>query len=1117
MSSGKASQILTVFFVVVALASQGQFDYNTLGHQTLSFDTLPTPLITKKEFNRFGSKTGLRNNFKYLGAAEGFENLKVLCMYQDDLENIWMGDEGTFSKFTGREIWHYTLEGTSKPFYAIIQDDEHNMWFCSNGGGIIKYDGSYFLKVIFPDSTMNQIDMGILDVVKDSEGTLFFASTSHGVLVIKGDQIASFSVKEGLSHKTTVRLHIDPEERLWVGYWNKGVSVLEYGIWYHFTVESGLAHDLINSIDDGLNGQVLVSTRYGVSVVHFESGEVDIETLLNDKDIAQAAVDRDNRIWFAVKRKHGCLVMDGDSIFEFNVDNGLVQERAMSLMKDSRQNMWIGSFSKGASLYGVDLFDHFNLNDETKLNDENKPEAGRSYGLLEDEELGILIGGNGGVHQIVNGDFVKTDLFPDLKDVEVYDIFRQSSGELWVSAGGQGIFRKNQEGEIDLFTLPKKGTNWIFDIAEGANGQIYFVGYLGLMELKNDSIVHVRLNDEPVRHQMRVIELDPSGTLWMGSEKSGLIAWNYDDNTRTYADSIFIMGPEAGIGVSVNDTRVMDVLIDSEDNFWMTLMPGGLYRTERTALLEAAQTGDTDSLNWWVMSTEEGLPGRWTSSLILENPGKIWVGTNAGIAAIEFNESDTTLRSYGHEFGLLSEQIIHNNAFKDSENKMWWTSENYLVRYNPELDYHDAISPIVHITEVTINSADIDFSNPDEAHPIEKDLGFFQSYFRDYIHYDDVFPWTNLPEGLVLSYDQNNLAFDFSAPVWDRPEMTWYEAKLEGRDEEWTVISKTELYRCFHLNPGDYTLKIRAYNADGLPSQPDEYVFSVMPPIWQTKGFYGFILLIIITGAVIYFRHRVKALKKENIKLENAVLRRTEELRRSKKKSDDLLLNILPEFTADELKETGKAQTREFSSASVLFSDFEGFTKLSQTIDSQELVGSLDEFFIAFDELSQRFDIEKIKTIGDSYMCASGIPVEDPHHAIKIVAFGIEMMRVTNAINERRKSQGKAVWKMRIGVHSGPLIAGVVGKKKFAFDIWGDTVNTAARMEQNGIESEINVSEATFKAISHVFEGTSRGLQEVKGKGKVEMSLISGYRSEFRASNNPKYAGSAFNDLISSS
>lgn len=1030
-------------------------------------------------------------------------------MFQDHRENIWFGGEGAFAKFNGREIWHYTLEGMNKDVYAIIQEDNGNLWFGSNGGGIIKYDGRHFLKVQFPDSTLNSQAIGILDVVKDDDGYLLFASTKFGIFSIKDDQFAAFSTDQGLAHRTTMRLHIDPSNRLWVGYWNKGVSVLEYGLWNHCSVDSGLAYELVNSIDDGLNGKVHVSTRNGTSIVNFESGKFEIRNVLAGRDIAQTATDRNDRIWFAVKRNEGCYVMEGDSIYQFSTEQGLVQERALCFLRDSRDNMWIGSFGKGASVYGVDLFEHFN--ESTGL------ESGRSYGIYEDAELGLLIGGHGGMHTLVDGKFQKLDFFPSLEDVEIYDIYRDEFGDLWVAAAGQGIFRQRTNGDVDFYPIPRGQTNWIFDMGEGGDGQMYFVGYTGLMTLKEDTLVHVELNGLPVNHQMWVIQKDPDGNLWMGSENSGLVAWTFDSNTRTYADSLVVFGQESGIGKTASGIRVMDLLLDDQDNIWLTLRPGGLYRTSHSGLLTAIGAGRIDSLDWHVMSVEQGLPGRWASSLVLEAPGRLWAGTNAGLALIEISGRDTTIRHYGDEFGLLSTQIVHNNALVDSQGDIWWSSENFVVKYNPDLDYRDTIQPKVQIEDVSINAEIIDYNAPDEVHPIDTDLSFFEAYLGGYIHYSGVIPWTNMPDELVLSYDQNNLAFNFSAPVWDRPERTRYEAMLEGRDEFWSEVGSSELYRCFHLNPGDYILKIRAINADGVHSEAAEYAFTIMPPFWKTKGFYGIILLIVAAGVLVYIRRRVKALKKENIKLENAVLRRTEELRRSKKKSDDLLLNILPEFTAEELKETGKAQTRGFDSASVLFSDFEGFTKLTQTIDSQELVESLDEFFKAYDELGQKYQIEKIKTIGDAYMCASGIPVEDPFHALKIVAFGLEMLDRTTAINERRKNQGKSVWNIRIGVHSGPLIAGVVGQKKFAFDIWGDTVNTAARMEQNGVNGMINVSEATFNSVSDVFEGESRGEQEVKGKGKVKMHLIKGFKPEFAQNGDRLIAGPKFLQLITTS
>jgi len=216
---------------------------------------------------------------------------------------------------------------------------------------------------------------------------------------------------------------------------------------------------------------------------------------------------------------------------------------------------------------------------------------------------------------------------------------------------------------------------------------------------------------------------------------------------------------------------------------------------------------------------------------------------------------------------------------------------------------------------------------------------------------------------------------------------------------------------------------------------------------------------------------------------------RTKDLRLEQEKSENLLLNILPKKTASELKEKGKAETLTYPNASVLFSDFKGFTKLTETMNPQELVIVLDSYFRAYDQALSRYGVEKIKTIGDAYMCACGLPQSAKHHALQTVAFGLEMMRLTDEINEQRSKRGQEPWELRIGIHSGMVIAGVVGQKKFAYDIWGDTVNVASRMESSGKEGHVNISEHTYKLVKSHFVCSSRGKVSAKNKGELEMIL----------------------------
>lgn len=209
-----------------------------------------------------------------------------------------------------------------------------------------------------------------------------------------------------------------------------------------------------------------------------------------------------------------------------------------------------------------------------------------------------------------------------------------------------------------------------------------------------------------------------------------------------------------------------------------------------------------------------------------------------------------------------------------------------------------------------------------------------------------------------------------------------------------------------------------------------------------------------------------------------------------KQKSDALLLNILPEEVANELKEKGTTDAKHFDSVSIMFTDFKDFTKLSEKIPSKELIEELNYCFKAFDEIVVKHGVEKIKTIGDSYMAVCGLPIEEGNHAQKIVQAAIEIRDFIEDYKVKRQSEGKSFFEMRTGINSGEVVAGIVGIKKFAYDIWGDAVNTASRMESNGLIGKVNISESTYNLIKDDFNFEYRGEIETKGKGEIKMYLV---------------------------
>lgn len=235
-----------------------------------------------------------------------------------------------------------------------------------------------------------------------------------------------------------------------------------------------------------------------------------------------------------------------------------------------------------------------------------------------------------------------------------------------------------------------------------------------------------------------------------------------------------------------------------------------------------------------------------------------------------------------------------------------------------------------------------------------------------------------------------------------------------------------------------------------------------------------FLVLVITIG----FYRRYKFVKKTNSIIEE-----------EKNRSNNLLLNILPEETALELKKNGKVQAKKFESVTVLFTDFEGFTHYAEKLPPEKLVESIDYYFSKFDTIMEKYNLEKIKTVGDAYMCAGGLPFPTRDHAYKMTLAALEIARFVN-ISEELIAQNQTHFKIRIGINTGPLVAGVVGIKKFSYDIWGDTVNIASRMESNSEPGRINISEHTYQIIKNDFDCEYRGEIEVKNKGMMKMYFV---------------------------
>ncbi len=243
-------------------------------------------------------------------------------------------------------------------------------------------------------------------------------------------------------------------------------------------------------------------------------------------------------------------------------------------------------------------------------------------------------------------------------------------------------------------------------------------------------------------------------------------------------------------------------------------------------------------------------------------------------------------------------------------------------------------------------------------------------------------------------------------------------------------------------------------------------------------------ILILILAIVLLQRYRYVRKTRNELSEKNKIINR------EKERSDELLLNILPAETAEELKNNGRSYARQFEMVTVMFTDFKGFTFMAENLSPQELVDEIDHCFRHFDQIISKYGIEKIKTIGDAYMCAGGLPIANHTNPADVVKAGLEMQKFMQELNIQKEAENKPHLDLRIGIHTGPVVAGIVGTKKFQYDIWGDTVNIASRMESSGEIGKVNISQTTFEKVNHYFKCEHRGKIEAKNKGLIDMYFV---------------------------
>jgi adenylate cyclase len=348
-------------------------------------------------------------------------------------------------------------------------------------------------------------------------------------------------------------------------------------------------------------------------------------------------------------------------------------------------------------------------------------------------------------------------------------------------------------------------------------------------------------------------------------------------------------------------------------------------------------------------------------------------------------------------------------------------------------------------------------------------------------------------DNLTLDFRHHNIAFDFAGT-----DTAAYQFFLEGFDKKWSSL-KTDAFKEYtNLPAGKYQLKVRCIYKNSPAAEIILPGFRVLSRWFSSPMVLFFYMLAVGLGIWAFYTSMSLRFARTQYMLEQIINKRTEDLIVEKEKTEKLLANVLPKNTANEIMEKGKATKIKYNFVTVLFSDIQGFTKIAEETNPEILIDELDKFFFYFDSVVERLGIEKIKTIGDAYMCAGGIPEKNRTNPVEVILAALEMQVYMANLKETSELEGMKFWDIRIGIHTGTVVAGVVGQKKLSYDIWGDTVNTASRMESSGEAGKINISGTTYEFVKDFFTCEHRGKMPVKYKGELDMYFVTGIIPELR-------------------
>lgn len=959
------------------------------------------------------------------------------------------------------------------------------------------------------------------DIYQTSDGYINIG-TYEGLVRFDGVSFTSINraLDSDYSIVSTRAILQDSRGDIWLGSNDEGLQKISDKGNKLYTLQDGLPNNSIRALAEDKEGNIWIGTAGGVVYLTPDGKLITPQfapgTTASGVIASHIFCDNVGRIWLTISNENGFFLFTNGVFRPLLEFEKFGRYFATSIFQDSTGVFWIGLGEKGIC--------RMENGTATILRTYTILDSVPTCSILQDKNGDIWFGTERGLAVYTNGEFVEYKGAPELASSNINKIIQDREDNIWFATDRNGIGKMT----YGKFKLSRLGIT-VNALCETPDGRVWAATDSGVYCYNNDELETNTLTMYTKGLRIRHVEAVSDGKILVSCyTKPGQLlydgrtikSWSTDEGlvgnkvrvAIETAPGEYYVGTTTGLSIihpdgSINNIRqaegleteyVMSIFKDHRDIVWVGTDGGGIYLLKKEKVFARITSAygiagnvvfkisqDEDN-NIWVctgsgitriqdfdptyglrfkcdtLNSETGIGTNSVFQILFDVNKNVWITNNHGIASISKDElanffegkiRTVNTKYYSKNDGLDSDGPTSTaRSIVDKNGRLWFTMVDGIAIYDPLKANQATIAPLIQIESVFVDNVEYKAS-------------------------DEMF---------ILKPGTKRVDIKFTGLSFDAPERIMFSHKLTNFDADYSTPDMNRVVSYTNITPGQHSFVVYAINGNGIKSDHDEVMFLWQKPyLYQRAGFWVVLIILLVGGAFAFFRYRELKIKKENIRLESLVKIRTAALEQEKIKSDNLLRSILPDKIADKLKETtgNKSFGENFENVTLLFSDIVGFTKVSSGHTAREIVRALNNLFSRFDERAKQMGVEKIKTIGDAYMAACGVPEENKNHAVIMANFAKGMYEDLAKYNETAEIQ----FNIRIGLNCGPVTAGVIGTHKFIYDVWGDTVNVASRMETAANPGAIRITEDLKKMLDGKgFKFTEPIECKIKGKGMMK-------------------------------